>query len=272
MMADLIGKSMIQRTFERVRSSAAVAQVFLTTESEELASHARTFTPNVIISSESPKNGMYEPPFYIFSASALITFCRERLGEIERLLPSKCKFILNIHGDEPFLNPAHLETVINVLLSIPSNHTRIIGASLRTRLTTEQDATSRAKVKMIINPHDETVLYLSRALIPHSKSGEYNPQAVYWSHINIMCCSTPRPVCMLVTLSFCRAFRRGYPTVYASTPTQPAQGEEDVEYNKILESGFTFKTAEVEECERDVNTAADLEFLRQKYSGIHGEL
>jgi hypothetical protein len=72
MMADLIGKSMIQRTFERVRASAAVAQVFLTTESEELASHARSFTPNVIISSESPKNGMYEPPFYIFSAASLL--------------------------------------------------------------------------------------------------------------------------------------------------------------------------------------------------------
>lgn len=66
----------------------------------------------------------------------------------------------------------------------------------------------------------------------------------------------------------CRAYRRGYPTVYANTPTQPAQGEEDVEYNKILESGFTFKTAEVEACERDVNTPADLEYLREKYASV----
>ena len=60
--------------------------------------------------------------------------------------------------------------------------------------------------------------------------------------------------------------------MYANTPTQPAQAEEDVEYNKILESGFTFKTAEVDECERDVNTQADLEYLRQKYAGFQGEL
>jgi hypothetical protein len=70
----------------------------------------------------------------------------------------------------------------------------------------------------------------------------------------------------------CRAYRRGYPTVYASTATHPAQAEEDVEYNKILESGFTFKTAEVNECERDVNTLADLEYLRLKYGGIRAEL
>lgn len=70
----------------------------------------------------------------------------------------------------------------------------------------------------------------------------------------------------------CRAYRRGYATVYAATPTQPAQGEEDVEYNKILESGFTFKTAEVGECERDVNSPADLLYLRQKYGGAGGEL
>ena len=58
----------------------------------------------------------------------------------------------------------------------------------------------------------------------------------------------------------------------AATPTQPAQQEEDVEYNKILESGFTFKTAEVGECERDVNSPADLLYLRQKYGGGGGEL
>ena len=156
---------MIQRTFERVHSSPAVAQVFLTTESEELAAHARSFTSNVIISSDRPKNGMY--CFGVCARVPRPRSClrRERLGEIE---------------------PSHVATVIDVLLSIPPNHTRIIGASLRTRLRTQQEASSRAKVKMIINPTDETVLYLSRALIPHSKSGEYNPQAVYWSHINIM--------------------------------------------------------------------------------------
>ncbi len=186
MMADILGKSMIQRTFERVHSSPAVAQVFLTTESEELAAHARSFTSNVIISSDRPKNGMY--CFGVCARVPRPRSClrRERLGEIEHLLPDKCQFIVNVHGDEPFLEPSHVATVIDVLLSIPPNHTRIIGASLRTRLRTQQEASSRAKVKMIINPTDETVLYLSRALIPHSKSGEYNPQAVYWSHINIM--------------------------------------------------------------------------------------
>ena len=58
MMADLMGKSMIQRTFERVRASPALAHVFITTESEELAAHARSFTSNVVMSSDRPKNGM----------------------------------------------------------------------------------------------------------------------------------------------------------------------------------------------------------------------
>ncbi len=194
MMADLMGKSMIQRTFERVRASPAVAQVFVTTESEQLAAHARSFTSNVIMSSDRPKNGMCDgcdcasaPPHTHAPPSSLHSrLRRERLGEIESLLPPKCEFIVNVHGDEPFLDPSHVATVVDVLLSVPPNHTRVIGASLRTRLRTQEDATSRAKVKMIINPGDETVLYLSRALIPHSKSGEYNPQAVYWSHINIM--------------------------------------------------------------------------------------
>lgn len=105
---------------------------------------------------------------------------------------------MNVHGDEPFLDPSHVATVVDVLLSVPPNHTRVVGASLRTRLRTQEEATSRAKVKMIINPSDETVLYLSRALIPHSKSGEYNPEAVYWSHINIMW----RPPLSLALLRF----------------------------------------------------------------------
>jgi CTP:molybdopterin cytidylyltransferase MocA len=60
MMADLMGKSMIQRTFERVRASPAVARVFLTTESEGLAAHCRVFAGNssVVMSSDRPRNGM----------------------------------------------------------------------------------------------------------------------------------------------------------------------------------------------------------------------
>ncbi len=73
MMADLMGKSMIRRTFERVRASPAVAQVFLTTESEALAAHARSFTSNVIISSDRPKNGMYNPFFVFRVAAAVLT-------------------------------------------------------------------------------------------------------------------------------------------------------------------------------------------------------
>ncbi len=76
MMADLMGKSMIQRTFERVRASPAVAQVFLTTESEELAAHARSFTTNVIVSSDRPKNGMCDPSCPTFLRILKTTFYR----------------------------------------------------------------------------------------------------------------------------------------------------------------------------------------------------
>ena len=81
MMADLMGKSMIQRTFERVRASAAVAHVFLTTESEQLAEHARTFTDNVIISSDRPRNGMYRPiPSHAASAAVLTPLLQGTAG------------------------------------------------------------------------------------------------------------------------------------------------------------------------------------------------
>jgi len=97
-------------------------------------------------------------------------------GKSSGCCPNRAGLLLNVHGDEPFLDPAHIATVVDVLLSVPANDTRVIGASLRTRLKTQEEATSRAKVKMIINPRDETVLYLSRALSSAFKIRRVQPR------------------------------------------------------------------------------------------------
>jgi 3-deoxy-manno-octulosonate cytidylyltransferase (CMP-KDO synthetase) len=94
MIASETGKPLIQYAWEVAKQSNAVTEVYIATDSEEIATVARGFGGKVIMTGEHP-NGT----------------CRiaEAVREIE------CDVVVNMQGDEPELDPSVVDATVGVL-------------------------------------------------------------------------------------------------------------------------------------------------------------
>lgn len=87
---------------------------------------------------------------------------------------------------------------------------------------------------------NRNAIYFSRALIPHSKSGRYNPQTRYHKHLGMY------------------AFRTPFLQRYCLQPISPLQASEDLEQLKVLEMGERIRMCIVDSAEPGIDTPEQL--------------
>ncbi|MDG1136964.1 MAG: 3-deoxy-manno-octulosonate cytidylyltransferase [Phycisphaerales bacterium] len=94
MIADETGKPLIQYAWEVAKMAQAVTNVYIATDSEDIATRVREFGGEVIMTGEHP-NGT------------------SRIAQAVRALD--CDVVVNMQGDEPELDPAVIDTTIEAL-------------------------------------------------------------------------------------------------------------------------------------------------------------
>jgi len=94
MIADETGKPLIQYAWEVAEQSTAVIDVYIATDSEEIADVVRGFGGKVIMTGEHP-NGT----------------CRiaEAVRDVD------CDVVVNMQGDEPELDPTVIDATVSIL-------------------------------------------------------------------------------------------------------------------------------------------------------------
>jgi 3-deoxy-manno-octulosonate cytidylyltransferase (CMP-KDO synthetase) len=142
-LLDIVGKSMIQRTFEQVNSCIPFNQIFIATDSKEILNHCRKFTPNVILTSESCETGT------------------DRISEFSNYVDFD--FFVNVQGDEPLIDPQDILAVIEMQRKYPNDV--INGYS---NILKEDEYYSFSIPKMVISKNG-FLLYSSRSPIPGNK-------------------------------------------------------------------------------------------------------
>ncbi|MQL94568.1 hypothetical protein Taro_027224 [Colocasia esculenta] len=173
-LVEILGKPMIQRTWERAklattldRIEALVAFPFycfvsvVATDDERIAECCRGFGADVIITSESCRNGT------------------ERCNEALQKLDKKYDIVVNIQGDEPLIEPEIIDGVVKALQGAPDAVFSTAVTSLKS-----EDGTDTNRVKCIVDNHGYAI-YFSRGLIPYNKSGKVNPKFPYLLHLGI---------------------------------------------------------------------------------------
>jgi 3-deoxy-manno-octulosonate cytidylyltransferase (CMP-KDO synthetase) len=94
MIADMSGKPLIQYAWEVAKRAKTVTEVYIATDSEEIATRVREFSGEVIMTGEH-LNGT------------------SRIAEaVEEL---NCDIVVNMQGDEPELDPLVIDAAVNVL-------------------------------------------------------------------------------------------------------------------------------------------------------------
>jgi 3-deoxy-manno-octulosonate cytidylyltransferase (CMP-KDO synthetase) len=94
MIADATGKPLIQYAWEVAKKAYSVTDVYIATDSEEIADRVRQFGGEVIMTGEHP-NGT------------------SRIAQAVQDLD--CDFVVNMQGDEPELDPRVIDTTIEII-------------------------------------------------------------------------------------------------------------------------------------------------------------
>jgi len=223
-------KSVIQRTFEQTAKSKYLDQVFVVTDDQRIIDHVKTFSDNIISITKKCLNGTER-------------ICHALIDHHD--IFKEYDIIVNVQGDEPFIDPEHIDKCIKQYLDNEEDQ-KMVCTTLHYQLNNKEDIEGRSIGKMVVDL-DDNVMYCSRAVIPHTKDGKINDSFEYMGHIGIF------------------VFRKNYLPRFLNHQNTQAQLMEDIEWLKIIEMGYRIKSYQVENSEIGVNTIEDYKYLKNKY-------
>lgn len=144
-LANIKGKSMIQRVYEQAQQSSALNTIIVATDHQEIYDHIKKFGGEVCMTRPDHVSGTDR--------------CYEALANQHK----KYDYIINIQGDEPFIQPDQIDLLAGKL----DGMTEI--ATLVKALQHEEQLFNPNIVKVVINNIMEA-LYFSRSPIPHIRN------------------------------------------------------------------------------------------------------
>ncbi len=144
-LADIAGESMIERVYKQAKKCELLSNVFVATDDERIFSHIKSFGGNVQMTSQQNSG-------------------TDRCNELNSNLKEDFDVIINIQGDEPFINPEQISQVANLFLD---KNTAI--ATLAKQINTADNLLDENVVKVMFDENN-FALNFSRLAIPQPKS------------------------------------------------------------------------------------------------------
>jgi 3-deoxy-manno-octulosonate cytidylyltransferase (CMP-KDO synthetase) len=151
-LVDIDGKTLIQRVFEQ--SLKATSQSFIATDSQLIYEHAKSFTDNIVMTSDTHISGTDR----VFEAASSLSLNEDQL-------------IINLQGDEPFMPVDLINTLVD---DYTNNECDVITASHA--IESNQD---------IVNPNCVKVLSESSYATDFMRIPSNEPLELLSRHIGI---------------------------------------------------------------------------------------
>jgi len=207
------GKPMIQWVYERARLSPLLTHLVVATDSEEIATVIKEIGGETLLTDPAIESGS------------------KRAAYVATLYPN-ADVVINLQGDEPFITPSMLETLLQPYLN--GEHPEM--STLAYPLTKEK-YTDPGVVKVITDIHHNAI-YFSRAPIPYYR---VDTNAPVYNHMGLY------------------AFRRDFLLHYANLPQTPLDKAESLEQLRVIEHGFRIRVMLTHEKTLEVNTQEEYE-------------
>jgi|SRR3989344_4605864 len=145
MLADLCGKTVIQRTYEQAKTVKYLDDIVIATDSEKIKNVAESFGARVIITSIKNMNGT--------EAVA------EAVSKFEDFVPD---IVVNIFGDEPLIPADAIEDSIMLLI----NDEAAVVSGVAQEISEESDAKDDSFVLITFDKYNN-ILSFSRSIFPY---------------------------------------------------------------------------------------------------------
>ena len=160
-LADIKGKTMIQRVYEQAAKSSLLASVHVATDNEAIFDAITQNGGNVVMTSSQCSSGT------------------DRVAEAARTLQlDSNNIIVNIQGDQPVLQPECLHDLLAPFTSTPD----LNMATLAVPITTAEERCDPNTVKVIFDDRGKAI-YFSRHPIPYNRDDKTDIQ--YYKHLGI---------------------------------------------------------------------------------------
>jgi 3-deoxy-manno-octulosonate cytidylyltransferase (CMP-KDO synthetase) len=206
---------MIVHVFKRAQLSPVLDEVIVATDSSEIFDIVTAAGGNAVITSNKHKTGT------------------DRIAEVAA--KKDCDIIVNIQGDEPLLDPDHIDKVVSPIINNPDMQVSVL-------VTPYSKSGSSSDIKAVLDL-EGNILYCSRADIPDTSRVKID---YMWK------------MCFIVS------FRKDFLMQYTTWEQTPLENIEYNEYLRILEHGYKIRAVSVDNAVISVDTMEDLEIIREK--------
>ena len=214
------GKYLVEHVYERACLAQCASDVVVATDDERIRAAVEEFGGRVAMTRADHPSGT------------------DRVAEVAA--GSDAEAIVNLQGDEPLFDPAHVDALLRALA--------VSGTDVSTLAAPIRDAKQYADPNAVKVVCDDAgrALYFSRSPIPHHRDGL---QDGVLSHLHIGV----------------YAYRRDVLLKLAVRPPHPLEGAEKLEQLRLLGSGGTIRVAVVPDAHRGVDTPADYAAFVEAY-------
>ncbi len=225
-LVDISGKTMIQRVYEQAVKAELLDHVYVATDNQNIFDHVLDFGGSAIITSEEHKSGT------------------DRCMEAVESLEDEIDVVINIQGDEPFINPGQIDELVSCF-----SDDSVELATLIKKIVNWKDIFNENRPKVIIDENSNAI-YFSRSPIPYQlakKNEDWLNDHRYYKHIGMY----------------------GYRTKTLKKITSLEQSSleiaESLEQLRWIQNGFAIRTAETTFESWSIDTPQDLDEILKKF-------
>jgi 3-deoxy-manno-octulosonate cytidylyltransferase (CMP-KDO synthetase) len=218
-LKDICGKPMIQRVYEAAQGAKLLHALYVATDDQRIVTAVEHFGGNVRMTASEHKTGT------------------DRIAEVAAKLDAA--IVVNLQGDEPLVNPAMIDEVIQPLV----DESELPMSTLCVPILEEAARQDPNVVKVVFDQRGYA-LYFSRSLIPYPRKRE---NFMAYEHLGLY------------------AYRKEFLMTYISLPQSRLEINESLEQLRVLEAGYRLKVVVSAHpyAGVSVDTVEDLEKVRQ---------
>ncbi len=220
-LADMKGKYMIQRVYEQ--ACKVLDRVCVATDDERIFNAVQSFGGQVVMTSDRHRSGT------------------DRCFEAYTNLGGGEEVVINIQGDEPFIKPEQIESLI---ACFDSPQTQIATLVRPFEATEGYEVLANPNSPKVVMNERHEALYFSRSIIPYLRGVEpeqWLSQHVYYKHIGMY------------------GYRADVLGEITRLPQSSLELAESLEQLRWLQNGYTVKVGITTQETIGIDTPADLQ-------------
>jgi 3-deoxy-manno-octulosonate cytidylyltransferase (CMP-KDO synthetase) len=216
----ICGRPMVQHVYDRARECRQLEELIVATDSLEVAEVCHALRIPIEMTSASHPSGT------------------DRLHEV--MTRHSAEIVVNIQGDEPLIDPEHIEGLLQPFQDEPQTQVSTLRIAL-----TPQEAQNPNVVKVVCDLYGNA-LYFSRLPIPFQRDGVEQPR--HFKHMGLY------------------AYRRDALQLFHCLPPSPLEQLERLEQLRFLENGVRIRVKETTIGTVGVDTEEDLQAVERLLS------